>query len=231
MDLDGRSGNREELPEGLASTGCRPDCKIRGYQLVASSTARIAAAAFCLACQTIVPPIRIQPPVDQALRNRSCSITSRRREGRALHALLQQVLGAEACSPIITGSITQARAEFDRYQCVSGHLFFHPLVDVSDIWTVTVLRHPIRRLLSHLSYSRYDIVSTGDKFNQRARALDLETYVASDDPDVVRTISDTMIAHFAPLAWDGVEPLTPDRSLALAKEALERFNLWASRSG
>lgn len=145
--------------------------------------------------------------------------------GTALHALFESALGEGRCSPIITGSISQARAEFDRYQCVSGHLFYHPQTDLSDLWSLTVLRNPLDRILSHLVYSRYDIVPTGDDINQRIRALSIEAYIASEDPEVLRTISNVMVGHFAPLAWNGVDELTPDRSLALAKAALERFEL------
>ncbi|MGA8032571.1 MAG: Wzt carbohydrate-binding domain-containing protein, partial [Casimicrobiaceae bacterium] len=121
--------------------------------------------------------------------------------------------------------ISQARAEFERYQCVSGHLFYHPRTDLSDLWSLTVLRNPIDRILSHLVFSRYDIIPTGDEFNQRTRALSIEAYIASEDPEVVRTISNVMVGHFAPLAWNGVDDLTPERSLELAKAALERFDL------
>ena len=145
--------------------------------------------------------------------------------GTALHALFESALGSGRCSPIITGSIAQARAEFDRYQCVSGHLFYHPQTDLSDLWSLTVLRNPIDRILSHLVFSRYDIVPTGDEFNQRTRALSIEAYIASEDPEVVRTMSNVMVDHFAPLAWNGVDELTPERSLELAKAALERFDL------
>jgi Wzt C-terminal domain/Sulfotransferase family len=145
--------------------------------------------------------------------------------GTALHAVFQSALGSDRCSPIITGSITQACAEFARYQCVSGHLFYHPRTDLSDLWSLTVLRNPIDRILSHLVFSRYDIIPTGDEFNQRTRALSIEAYISSDDPEVVRTISNVMVGHFAPLAWNGVDDLTPERSLELAKAALERFDL------
>ena len=145
--------------------------------------------------------------------------------GTALHAVLESALGRERCSPIITGSISEARAEFDRYQCVSGHLFYHPQTDLSDLWSLTVLRNPLDRILSHLVFSRYDIVPTGDDFNQRTRALSIEAYIASEDPEVVRTISNVMVGHFAPLAWNGVDELTPERSLDLARAALERFDL------
>ena len=74
-------------------------------------------------------------------------------------------------------------------------------------------------------FSRYDIVPTGDDFNQRTRSLGIEAYIASEDPEVVRTISNVMVDHFAPLAWNGVDELTPGRRLELAKAALERFNL------
>ena len=135
------------------------------------------------------------------------------------------MLGADRCSPIITGSIDQARAEFRRYVCVSGHLFFHPGADISDLRSATILRDPIERILSHLAYSRNDVTPSGDAFSQRARALTLEAYLESDDPEIVRTISNTMAAHFAPLAWDGIEELSPERMLALAKTALEAFDV------
>lgn len=145
--------------------------------------------------------------------------------GTTLHALFESALGRDRCSPIITGSIAQARAEFDRYQCVSGHLFYHPQTDLSDLWSLTLLRNPLDRILSHLVFSRYDIVPTGDDFNQRTRALSIEAYIASEDPEVLRTISNVMVDHFAPLAWNGADDLTPERSLELAKAALERFDL------
>ncbi|MEP7063119.1 MAG: Wzt carbohydrate-binding domain-containing protein [Betaproteobacteria bacterium] len=145
--------------------------------------------------------------------------------GTTLHALLQDTLGASQCSPIITGSIDEARAEFDRFRCVTGHLFFHPRADIGDLWTFTVLRRPLDRILSHLAYSRHDLAPTGDTFSQQARALDLVSYIESDDPRIVESLSNTMVAHFATLAWDGAETLTDARRLALAKEVLRRFDL------
>src|SRR5665213_212090 len=103
--------------------------------------------------------------------------------GTALHALLGEALGADECSPIITGSIGEARAQFARYRCVAGHLYFQPMTDLSDLWAFTVLRRS------------------------------------------VETLSNTLVRHYAPLAWDGNETLAGERSLTLAKEALRRFNL------
>jgi len=145
--------------------------------------------------------------------------------GTALHALLGEALGAGECSPIITGSIGEARAQFARYRCVAGHLYFQPMSDLSDLWAFTVLRRPVERLLSHLAYTRNDITPAGDDFNQQARSLDLLDYIGSDDPRIVDTLSNTLVRHYAPLAWDGSETLAGERSLALAKEALRRFNL------
>jgi hypothetical protein len=55
---------------------------------------------------------------------------------------------------------------------------------------------------------------------------DLDAALAAADPQMLALVSNTMVAHFAPLAWDGNEPLVDDaRRLALAKEALGRFDL------
>src|SRR5665213_839708 len=138
--------------------------------------------------------------------------------GTALHALLGEALGADECSPIITGSIGEARAQFARYRCVAGHLYFQPMTDLSDLWAFTVLRRPVERLLSHLAYTRNDITPAADDFNQQARSLDLVDYIGSDDPRIVDTLSNTLVRHYAPLAWDGNETLAGERSLTLASE-------------
>jgi hypothetical protein len=150
--------------------------------------------------------------------------------GMSLHAVLQAIVGAERCSPILTGSFDEARHEFSRYRCVSGHFFFQPQNELTGLWSLTVLRDPVERVLSHLAYERYDVPASGSASGQRARALDtvadFDAALDAADPQMLALVSNTMVGHFAPLAWDGREPLTDDaRRLALAKEALGRFDL------
>jgi hypothetical protein len=150
--------------------------------------------------------------------------------GMSLHAVLQAIVGAERCSPILTGSLDEARHEFARYRCVSGHFYFQPQNDLTGLWSLTVLRDPVERVLSHLAYERYDVPASGSASGQRVRALDtvadLDAALAAADPQMLALVSNTMVAHFAPLAWNGHEPLGDDaRRLALAKEALGRFDL------
>jgi hypothetical protein len=145
--------------------------------------------------------------------------------GMSLHAVLQALVGADQCSPILTGSIDEACAEFARYRCVTSHLYFHPRPDLRDMWLFTVLRDPVERALSNLAYLRYGVPASGSANGQRARHLDLGSDLDSADPQTLQLLSNTMVAHFAPLAWDGKDPLDDARSLALAKEALRRFDL------
>ena len=150
--------------------------------------------------------------------------------GMSLHAVLQAIVGAERCSPILTGSLDDARHEFARYRCVSGHFYFQPQSDLAGPWSLTVLRDPVERVLSHLAYERYDVPASGSASGQRARAIDtaadLDAALAAADPQMLALVSNTMVAHYAPLAWDGREPLSGDaRRLALAKAALECFDL------
>jgi hypothetical protein len=150
--------------------------------------------------------------------------------GMSLHAVLQAIVGVERCSPILTGSLDDARHEFARYRCVSGHFYFQPQSSLDGLWSLTVLRDPVERVLSHLAYERYDVPASGSASGQRVRvvdtAADLDAALDAADPQMLALVSNTMVAHFAPLAWDGREPLADDaRRLALAKEALRRFDL------
>lgn len=145
--------------------------------------------------------------------------------GMSLHAVLQSLFGSDRCSPILTGSVDEACAEFARYRCVTSHLYFHPQADLRDAWLLTVLRDPVERALSYLAYLRYEVPASGSADAQRARSLDLASELDSADPQTLQLLSNTMVAHFAPLAWNGSDTLDDTRSLALAKEALRRFDL------
>jgi hypothetical protein len=145
--------------------------------------------------------------------------------GMSLHAVLEALVGVDQCSPILAGSVDEACAEFARYRCVTSHLYFHPRADLPDVWLFTVLRDPVERALSNLAYLRYDVPASGSAEGQRARNLDLAAELDSADPQTLQLVSNTMVAHFAPLAWNGSDPLDDGKSLALAKEALRRFSL------
>ena len=145
--------------------------------------------------------------------------------GMAIHALMQSILGADRCSPIITGSLYDARAAFDRFDVVSGHFYYHPGSDLSDLWTLTLLRHPVERIISHYFYAQLDVGPSGDMVAQMARTTSFDDYVASEDPRIVASIANVMVYHFASMSWDGVAELTPERALALARAALDRFDL------
>jgi Wzt C-terminal domain/Sulfotransferase family len=145
--------------------------------------------------------------------------------GMSLHGVLAALVGADRCSPVITGSLGEARAEFARYRCVAAHLSFRPGDDLADLWSLTVLRHPVERALSHLAYLRHQVPASGDAIVQHARSLDLARDLDAGDPRTRELLSNVMVAHFAPLAWNGRDALDDDRRLMLAKQALERFDL------
>lgn len=142
-----------------------------------------------------------------------------------MHEILVAKLPPGACSPILNSTFAEARAEFDRYTCVSGHIQYEPGASLSDLWSFTVLREPVDRLISQYCYSRSSVAPTGNRFNELARSLDLCAFIESQEESVVSNISNVMVAHYCVLKWDGRGELEPERQLALAKEALQEFEV------
>ena len=145
--------------------------------------------------------------------------------GISLHRILEAKLGKAACSPIINSMYAAARAEFDNYACVSGHIQFEPGADLSDLWPLTIVREPVDRVLSEYYYQRLVVAPDGNPLGELARSLDLDAFVASEDPWILPNISNVMVNHFFVLKWDGRTAEPPERRLELAKEALREYEL------
>ena len=145
--------------------------------------------------------------------------------GMTLHALLIEKLGDSKCSPILNGTYASMRAEFDQYRCVSGHIQYEPMANLSDVWAFTLLRSPIDRLISEYYFLRSEVAPQGNPIGERARQRDLAGFVELDEPWVLPSISNVMVAHLSVLKWDGVSDLSPSRQLQCAKDALAEFEL------
>ena len=145
--------------------------------------------------------------------------------GMTIHEVLKRKLGDAVCSPILNTSFSSALGEFERYDCVSGHIQYHPMSSLDGLWAFTVLRHPVERILSQYYFSRSAVAPSGNPFNEAARRMDLDALVDTEDPSIRPSLSNVMVAHFSLLMWDGITETTPATRLEMARHALSKFNL------
>jgi len=95
-----------------------------------------------------------------------------------------------------------------------------------DRYAITLLRHPVDRLLSHYYFSRNHVPKRGGNATvELAKMLSLDEYVFSDVPEVRGLLENDQTMHFLPMRWDGSRELSPKEKLAAAKEALDQYDL------
>ena len=110
---------------------------------------------------------------------------------------------------------------------ITGHFSIMPGERLPrDRYTLTLLRHPVDRMLSHYFFSRNQVPKRGGNAAvELAKKLSLDAYVSCDAPEVRALLQNDQTMHFFPICWDGFSDLSPEGKLAAAKAALDRFDL------
>jgi len=147
--------------------------------------------------------------------------------GSTIDRLFVDRLGMHRCTqglvePAISALVCHADKTY-----ITGHFSFSPRDEFNpERYNLTLLRHPVDRLISHYFFARNDVaLRGGDATIEFTKELDLEAYYASDVSDVLNLASNFQARHYATLEWDGTEELDDERILALAKKALHRYDL------
>jgi hypothetical protein len=141
--------------------------------------------------------------------------------GMSVHRVLQQLLGADQCSPSLPITFSAAYSQFKRFKCVCGHIAFMPGDDVGGCWAFTMLRNPVDRIISLYFYNHNMAHGHGSQFDEACRQLDLEDFVFSEDKIIRDAISNCLIKHFCPLGVNGSRTLPETEQLSVAKKVLE----------
>jgi len=140
-------------------------------------------------------------------------------------ALCRQNLAEADISPHLgENHLRMARRErFEQYRLIRGHFSIPSQVRVApDRYTMTLIRHPIRRIASLYSYWR--IVADNSAQVARARELSFAEFVRyyAESPTVVRN---TYTHHFAALGINQLGPLADEDTLrATARHNLAAFD-------
>ncbi|HEY9599671.1 MAG TPA: sulfotransferase family 2 domain-containing protein [Cyanophyceae cyanobacterium] len=140
------------------------------------------------------------------------------------HYLRRHIFSTDGLNPTESVKIFKSFTEQKRhgYSLVKGHLS-HDLIDFADptCLKVTVLRDPVKRIISHYFYAR----ENPDHYlyaNIHNSEMGLEEYVSSNLSDELRNWYTT---HFSGLPLDVVEKY-PEESMAQAAEVLlKRYDI------
>ncbi len=110
---------------------------------------------------------------------------------------------------------------------VTGHFSFVPGQRLDPTrYSLTVLRHPVDRLLSHYYFSRNQVPKRGGNPTvELAKRLTLDEYIACDVPEVAALLRNDQTMHFLPMKWDGSSSLSGEEKLTAAKAALGEYDL------
>ena len=149
--------------------------------------------------------------------------------GSTLNALFTRIAGAEGVTPVnLTDQFSTILVRYAKYPVIAGHVDFLPGDALpEDRLCMTLLRHPIERCLSWYSYNANDVVpfpGPRGEVVSLCRSMSLLECLRSKSPTLA-PLSNYQTDHFARLEWDGASSITDDEKLAMAKSALERYDL------
>ncbi len=146
--------------------------------------------------------------------------------GMSMKAIFDDLFGPENVSPIVRWQpAEQVMAQMETKTVITGHFWHAPggLARRRRAY-LTMLRRPEDWALSVYYFFRHNDVDEDDAV-RRAKTLDLEAFVMSDDPVVLETISNFLVRHFHQLSDDGYATAThgPD-VLGRAKAVVEQYD-------
>lgn len=147
--------------------------------------------------------------------------------GTSIEKAFVEWIGKENMSPGLVCPASDAIRQYQEKKLVSGHFSFSPSFQFgADRYVFTMLRHPIDRIISHYYFARNDVgLRAGDVSVELTKSMSLSEYVHSEIPEIRNHLVNFQARHFAPIAWNGTEDLTDAKTLELAKQALEHYDL------
>ena len=147
--------------------------------------------------------------------------------GSSVERVLVDHFGHENVTFGLIEPLSHALARNAGKAVITGHFSFVPGQRLPvDRYAITLLRHPVDRLLSHYYFSRNHVSKRGGNAAvELAKIRSLDEYVFCDIPEVRRLLQNDQSMHFLPMRWDGSRELSPNEKLAAAKEALDQYDL------
>ena len=147
--------------------------------------------------------------------------------GSSVGQLFIDRMGVANVTPGLVEPLGNALARYADRALVTGHFSLRPGERLPrDRYTLTLLRDPVDRLVSHYYFARNHVEVRGaNPASDAAKRLSLEDYVVCDVPEVRALMSNDQTLHFMPMKWDGTRTLSADEQLAAAKAALDEYDL------
>lgn len=146
--------------------------------------------------------------------------------GTSIHQFIADICGAQSTSENVDSeNYSTAVRGLARYAAIVGHFWFRPGETLDrDRLNITVLRHPIDRVLSHFYFFRR--LDPTIHPNAPERSMDLRAYVESDLPSVLGATSNFQTRMLAPLGLEStVTNPSDDELLSAAHRAVDSFDL------
>ncbi len=146
--------------------------------------------------------------------------------GSAFKTVLEQIFGVENVSPAVSGRPERwAKERYAGYRVIHGH--FHSPVPMRGMLDervrMTILRHPIDRIVSEYFYYRNDVERvTWNKLAILAKDHDLGSYVNTLVKAGDSAVSNRYCRHFA--TQISRQWLSDSKLLSFAKQSLARYD-------
>ena len=146
--------------------------------------------------------------------------------GTSLVTVLAKIVGKNHIASVLGENARLACERLKDATVIAGHMSFFPgeILD-PDRYSLTLLRHPVDRVLSAYSFYRnnpHALVTESVRF---ARQMDFEAYLSCGESVVHDEVSNAQTNHYCYLGHDGSSDFSDDRKLSAAKSALEKFDL------
>lgn len=147
--------------------------------------------------------------------------------GSSIDQLLVEQLGIDQCTNCLNVPLQQALIRFAKKPYITGHFYFSPN-DTLDPhrYNFTILRHPVDRLISHYFFAKNNVaLRVGDRAAELTKEYDIDEYYNLNEPHILGISTNFQCHHYAKLLDDQMTQLKDDEVLALAKQALDSFDL------
>jgi len=146
--------------------------------------------------------------------------------GSSIAKVLATMVGVQHVSPLAIVSYQNALSLYPDKKVITGHFHFLPgdVLDASR-YHLTMLRHPVDRVLSHYYFVRNNIQAGHNAVADLAKEKPLEEFLESTDAAAIKFTANGQTRHFMALLWDGHAELATAQQLGLAKQALEQYDV------
>ncbi|HRX60750.1 MAG TPA: Wzt carbohydrate-binding domain-containing protein [Candidatus Competibacter sp.] len=147
--------------------------------------------------------------------------------GTTLERVFQKILGHENVTFGLVDRAQNAIKQYHNYAMITGHFWFAPNEKLdTNRYYLTMLRHPVDRILSHYFFAKNDVSARGGNLAiELAKTMSLDEYVFSNQSQISEIIENFQTHHYLQIEWNGSDQLTDDTQLELAKKALLHYKL------